>query len=866
MKEVTFIGEHLLIGNLGKISIFLSLAASLYSFISFVYSVQQPDQASFWKRAGRIGFAIHSVAVFSIFATLFVIIQRHYFEYQYAWQHSSTDLPLRFMVSCFWEGQEGSFLLWMVWHVLLGLLLMWRSGKEWEAPVMAVLALSQVMLSTMLLGIDVFGVKLGSNPFVLLRDAQPDILNIPIVKARGEANYLSIITEGNGLNPLLQNYWMVIHPPTLFLGFAASIVPFAYLIGGLWTKRHFEWITPALPWTLFAVMILGTGIIMGAFWAYESLSFGGYWAWDPVENASLIPWLLLIALTHTMLIFKKTGKGLYMNYVLGAFSFLTVLYATFLTRSGVLGNTSVHSFTDLGMSGQLLLFFFLFTALPAFFAIKQVLWKAVYSGALVVLLIVNMLFGYQPWLSIPLVTGMFVVLFVSLYKVTPNNKSEVEDDISSREFWMMIGSLVFVMSCFHVIINTSIPVWNKLFGLEWAPPTDVVKFYNQWQLPVAIIIGGLLAFGQLLKYKKTQGITAKRDLLTLLVASIIVTLPLVWFFGLRHPLHIMLLITASAAVLGNLYFMFFVLKGKVKFFGGSVAHVGFGLMLMGILASGVGKNVISLNSSNIDYGQAFDDTERRENILLWKNVPTMMGLYEVTYLRDTVIYPNTHYITRYRKLDAQGQPTGEDFMLMPNAQANPKMGLVSNPDTRHYFTHDVFTHVTQVPDKEANKKTPYGNFKQHEIRVGDTIRTNNALAQLISVMPVANKAELGLEGADHVLKANLRVVTLRDTFIAEPVFALKDDMYTSLDFDVHEAGLRFKLTGINTTPEDFSKTTFVFETGERPPFQDYVIMKAIVFPYINLLWGGTIIMVIGFTLSIIQRIQEYRRVKAKLSA
>ncbi len=138
----------------------------------------------------------------------------------------------------------------------------------------------------------------------LLRDTMTDapIFSDPAYLAK-------YITDGNGLNPLLQNYWMVIHPPTLFFGFAATVAPFAYAVSAIWTKNYRDWIKPALPWALVAVMILGTGIIMGGFWAYESLSFGGYWAWDPVENASLIPWLILIAGVHVMLIYRSSDNS-----------------------------------------------------------------------------------------------------------------------------------------------------------------------------------------------------------------------------------------------------------------------------------------------------------------------------------------------------------------------------------------------------------------------------------------------------------------------------------------------------------------------------------------------------------------------------
>jgi cytochrome c-type biogenesis protein CcmF len=121
------------------------------------------------------------------------------------------------------------------------------------------------------------------------------------------ADYLNLI-KGTGLNPLLQNYWMTIHPPTLFLGFASTSIPFAFAMAGFMHKDHKGWLKPVLPWALFSGMILGTGILMGGAWAYEALSFGGYWAWDPVENMSLVPWLILIAGIHTNLIARNTGS------------------------------------------------------------------------------------------------------------------------------------------------------------------------------------------------------------------------------------------------------------------------------------------------------------------------------------------------------------------------------------------------------------------------------------------------------------------------------------------------------------------------------------------------------------------------------
>ena len=154
---------------------------------------------------------------------------------------------------------------------------------------MSVLSFAQLCLATMMLGIYFFGTKIGSSPFALFREQMPDL------PAFQFADYALRIKDGNGLNMLLQNYWMVIHPPVLFLGFASTIIPFAFAMGGLMTKKYGDWVKPVLPWALFSACVLGVGIMMGGAWAYESLSFGGYWAWDPVENASLVPWLVLPA-------------------------------------------------------------------------------------------------------------------------------------------------------------------------------------------------------------------------------------------------------------------------------------------------------------------------------------------------------------------------------------------------------------------------------------------------------------------------------------------------------------------------------------------------------------------------------------------
>ncbi|MFM8485259.1 MAG: cytochrome c biogenesis protein CcsA, partial [Bacteroidota bacterium] len=230
------------------------------------------------------------MTVFSIIGLLFYILVGKMYEYNYAWANVSDDLPVQYVFSAFWKEQQGSFLLWSFWHIILSAIVIVRGGK-WEAPVLTVVALTEAVIGSMLLGLYFGHFRLGASPFDLLRDT----MSAPIFQ---QADYLTKIS-GQGLNPLLQNYWMTIHPPTLFLGFASTVFPFAYAASGLWYREHKAWLKPALGWSLFSAGILGLGILMGGAWAYEALSFAGYWAWDPVENASLVPWLTMVAGIHT---------------------------------------------------------------------------------------------------------------------------------------------------------------------------------------------------------------------------------------------------------------------------------------------------------------------------------------------------------------------------------------------------------------------------------------------------------------------------------------------------------------------------------------------------------------------------------------
>ncbi|MDP4828103.1 MAG: cytochrome c biogenesis protein CcsA, partial [Flavobacteriales bacterium] len=386
MENITYVGEWTLASNLGQAMIAMGFVAALLGFIGYLKGSLGDGDAG-WLKFGRRAFIVHGVLFFAVIALIFALIANHRYEFQYVWKHLNNAMPMRYIFSCFWGGQEGGFLLWMFWHIVLGFLLIRKKGK-WEGPVMTIFSAVQASLACMLLGVYFGDYQIGLDPFQLLRN-EPDNIGLPWTK---NADYLTAFKQfqdGRGLNPLLQNYWMTIHPPTLFLGFASTLVPFAFAIAGLWKRDFTGWIKQALPWTFFGVMILGTGILMGGAWAYEALSFGGFWAWDPVENSSLVPWIVLVAGAHLMLINNRKPTALFSMFLLLTLSFVLVVYSTFLTKSGILGDSSVHSFVDSGILPQLLIYLLLFVGVMSAMFNKNIKQRFMYAAANLILLVVG---------------------------------------------------------------------------------------------------------------------------------------------------------------------------------------------------------------------------------------------------------------------------------------------------------------------------------------------------------------------------------------------------------------------------------------------------------------------------------------------
>ncbi|MBE2231417.1 MAG: cytochrome c biogenesis protein CcsA [Chitinophagaceae bacterium] len=814
-----YIGEQLLPGQLGHFFIILSMVAALLASVAYFLSAQakNPGDENAWKKLGRIAFLTQVFSIFAVFGLLFYIIHNHLFEYHYAWKHSSRSLELKYLLSCFWEGQEGSFLLWSACHAILGSILIKRSG-QWEAPVMSVLSITQFALATMVAGLYIFGWKMGSNPFILLRDSGV-FDNAPAMHVNFDINqpvrpdYLQSVTDGNDLNPLLQNYWMVIHPPFLFMGFASTTIPFAFAMAGLWKKQYGEWTKPALPWALFSAAVLGVGIMMGGMWAYESLTFGGYWAWDPVENASLVPWMIGISGIHTLLIYRHSGHSLRATYLFFILSFGFVLYSTFLTRSGILGEASVHAFTDLGMNWQLSAFLFAFTIPP-------------------------------------------LIYFARNYRKIPSVQQE--ENISSREFWIFIGALVFFLSAIVIIGQTSTPVLNKVLGTNIAPPEDAEFSYNSIQIYVAIIVAALTAFSQYLRYKDTpRAFFWKKMLIPGIITLVFCALFLLLGdikYDRKGPVFngsIWLAVFCSIyTIVANFSYIWLGLKGKLRLSGGSVAHVGFGMVLLGILISSSNKDILSNNIGGIPAPLA-EGENPRENLTLIKDMTANMGRYSLTYLGDSAHPKKEQW---YYKIRVKSNDGKEDFVLMPNAFVNYKgnEGLMANPDARHYWDHDVFAYITSVPNPDNAKDT--ASFKPYTRKPGDSLFYSNGYIVINELKRRDSVPEdlFGKEGFLYELPLTIHSKT-GSIYTVTTHLANAKTGYFALPDTVPSESLVLQLQKVN--PDQ----TMELGVKESGAVMKYVTLKAYRYPMIRLLWYGVWITAIGILISMVHRIRMNRR-------
>src|SRR6476646_707433 len=488
--------------QIGSFALLLALVLSAYSFLAGLVSLIRKGIGAqrLGETARRAGIATFAT-VFLAALVLVIAAFQDQFSIAYIFHHSNRDLPGAYKFATLWSGQEGSLLFWSLLLATYALVLRLRHKTDTRLFAYASVVIAAVQIFFLLL------LNFAAHPFAIVTGTIPP--------------------DGNGLNPLLQYPEMVIHPPMLYLGYVGFTIPFAFALGALAMKYPGEkWIHITRRWTMVTWGFLTIGIFLGAHWAYYVLGWGGYWGWDPVENASLMPWLVGTAFLHSVMMQEKRGMLKTWNMWLVFGTFWLAILGTFLTRSGII--SSVHAFAQSSIGPWF--FWFLVVSLATF-------------------------------------TGFYVA-----------NKSHLRSEhklesIISRESSFLFNNLLFVVACFVVLWGTWFPKISEL--VQGNKVTVGAPFYNNVAVPVALFLLLLTALGPLLAWRRTSLESLKRNFLGPALGALAIGV-LMMILGVRPWKDIAYFYSLMAAMLAALV-IFTVISEFVR--GGKVIsrHTGFGL-------------------------------------------------------------------------------------------------------------------------------------------------------------------------------------------------------------------------------------------------------------------------------------------------
>jgi len=513
--------------DIGYIALFLALVASIYSAIAYIFGARRKHPALIESATNGLlaAFGLVSLSV----SVLLHALLTHNFQIEYVASYTSRDLHSVYLISALWAGNDGSLLFW-AWLISLFatvVILQKRNiGKVLVPYASSIVMFTEAFFLILLLSV--------SNPFHQL----------PFVPA-----------QGMGLNPMLENPGMIIHPPILLAGYVGFTIPFAFAIAALLSRKlGDEWIIAIRRWTLFAWLLLGVGNILGAWWAYVELGWGGYWVWDPVENAGLMPWLVATAFLHSIMMQRRRGMLKVWNMVLIILTFSLAIFGTFLTRSGILSSVHTFSESDLGI------FFLIFIGITLL-------------GSL----------------------GL-------LYYRKEELKGEAEmESLVSRESTFLLNNLLLVGAAFAIFLGTIFPVISE--AVRGVKISIGAPFFNQVNGPIFLAIILLTGLCALIGWRRASIKNLIRNFLWPLVVAIILGIALFslgireWYVLLAFPLCSFVLFTIlyewfrgtrarHRMKAGNYLKAFFSLIGANKpRYGGYIVHIAIILIAIGVIGS-----------------------------------------------------------------------------------------------------------------------------------------------------------------------------------------------------------------------------------------------------------------------------------------
>jgi cytochrome c-type biogenesis protein CcmF len=600
---------------------------ALFAFVSMALYARSVRVARWlkWARWAFIGAFLMILAAEGVLQ--YALIAGRY-ELQYVFSFSERALPLWYKIAGAWAGQEGSFLLWAIWTGLYGLLLMRTAGRS-EPWVMTVYA--AIVLCLM-------GILAYQSPFAPVPPPE-DASSMPFPPR-----------DGLGLNPSLENIWMTIHPPIIFAGFAALAVPFAYAIAALWRHEYQEWVVRVRPWAIYATTLLGFGLALGGYWAYETLGWGGFWAWDPVENTSYFPWLFMAAAVHGLMLQVNRGRMTRWNPLLCALPFLLFVYGTFLTRSGVLAEVSVHSFDALAKS------------------------------ALGILLL--MLGG-----GTLLTLGLWVWRFRLAQTSSTFSQTGQTGWGFSREAAVRWGILLLILSALISLVGTSWPLIMKL--IRGQPVSLQPTFYNQVHAPWVVVAAIVLAAAPMLRWSG-MGLDDILQRLTKSWVMAVATGFVLFFLGFREPITLLVVVLLAFAAYANLGAIWRRVRTSRVTIGGFLTHFGLAVGIIGLILSNA--------------------YEGKQRVIVIQGQDTMAFGYRWRYLGmtgDAQQFGDPRF-DKHNRVRIEVARHGEKFIAEPRFYLDRRRmqnNSVVWPWIRRWWDHDLYVSFFAPPQVDASPLT-----------------------------------------------------------------------------------------------------------------------------------------------------------------
>jgi cytochrome c-type biogenesis protein CcmF len=776
----------------GELLIWFALTFNIVAGIAF--AMRALGNHSFEPLARR-AYHIFTISVAGAAVWLYVLFFTHNYAFKYIYEYSERSQSFLYIVSGFWGGQEGTYLLWLLFNAVFGYLLV-KKAAQYRYWAMAVYATVNMFFLILLVRL---------SPFAYLDHWEAD---------------------GLGLNPLLRDPWMAIHPPIIFVAYSIAALPFVIALAALIKNDFSQWNKVVFPWVAVTAASLAAGNILGGFWAYKTLGWGGYWGWDPVENSSLVPWIISLALLHGMIIERRTSALRRTNLVLSAVVFLLVVYGTFLTRSGVLQDFSVHSFTDLGITGLLVGFMLFFLVMAAglfilrsgniqstalsynFFGREFLL----FSG-LATLLVFGLVVLF--WMSLPLLTGVFAA--------TPS----AADIATYNAFAQPLAVVIAVLLAISPFANFA------TFRLEsWKMKLAIVS-------AIAVVVAGILAALASVD-KVVVAITAlltvlglgmalwRRDWLVLLIPSLatgLLSVVICLISGVREPLHLMFFGVAAVALVSNVRLMIDILQSNWRLAGGQITHFGFAVMLIGVLAS-----------------SAF--TTSQKVVLTRGESKSAMG-YQIVYggLAHEITRPNNEVML---SLDHDGNK----FEGRPQLYFSERMGgMMKKPFISRALLHDTYFSPEEIkePTNEPlmlNKGEPLVLGAVTLTFLGFEIGQHGGTA---SSMKVTAKLE-SKSNDTTVLLAPARIHQTgpdgQPMMVSEPASLKVGDQTYQIEIQsilADQGAVALSVPGLSD-----------------PNQVERLILDVSNKPLINLVWAGALLILIGTVVAFLRRYNDLR--------